>query len=67
MTKQHPKLYKKYILTAKMLNQVGEGENKNLHLPSFRTLPIDKANKRSRAHIYKHPSPIPQITNKRVF
>ena len=50
-----------------MLNQVGEGENKNLHLPSFRTLPIDKANKRSRAHIYKHPSPIPQITNKRVF
>ena len=67
MSKQRPKVYRKYTVVPKRLNQMEEGEDKKHYLPSLRTQPIDKAKKRSRAQIYRQLRPKPQITNKRVF
>ena len=57
MPKQRSKVYEKYTSAVKRLNQVGKGENKKHHLSSLRTYPIDKAKKRHRTHIYRHPRP----------
>ena len=37
MSKQRPKVYRKYTVVPKRLNQMEEGEDKKQYLPSLRT------------------------------